>query len=61
MKRFLPKFTVHDLQTAGVIFLMAFVGTVLKGGPLTTNLLVSAAIAGASAVVHTYLGKGASV
>lgn len=57
--KFLPKFTMHDLQTAGVIFVMAFVGTVLKGGPLTTNLLVSAAIAGAAAVAHTYLGKGA--
>lgn len=59
MKRFLPKFTMHDLQTAGVIFVMAFVGAVLKGGPLTTSLLMSAAIAGASAVAHTYLGKGA--
>ncbi len=59
MKRFLPKFTMHDLQTAGVIFVMAFVGTVVKGGPVTTNLLLSAAIAGATAVVHSYLGKGA--
>lgn len=59
MKKLLPKFTKHDLQTAGVIFAMAFVGTILKGGPLTTNLLVSAAIAGAAAVAHTYLGKGA--
>lgn len=55
--KFLPKLTMHDLQTAGVIFIMAFVGTVLKGGALTTNLLLSAAIAGVSAVAHSYLGK----
>lgn len=59
MKKFLPKFTMHDLQTAGVVFVMAFVSAVAKGGPLTTNLLLSAAIAGASAVVHSYLGKAA--
>lgn len=60
MKRFLPKFTMHDLQTAGVVFAMAFVGTVVKGGPVTTSLLLSAAIAGLTAVAHSYLGKGAS-
>lgn len=57
--KFLPKFTKHDLQTAAVIFVMAFAGALVKGGPLTTNLLLSAAIAAASAVVHTYLGKAA--
>jgi len=59
MKRLLPKFTKHDLQTAGVIFLTAFAGAVVKGGSISTALILSAAIAGVSAVVHTYLGKGA--
>jgi hypothetical protein len=55
----LPKFTVHDVQTGLLIFVAAFVSTILKGGSVTTGLLLSAASAGVAAVVHTYLGKGA--
>jgi hypothetical protein len=55
----LPKFTIHDAQTALLIFVAAFVSTVLKGGSVTTGLLLSAASAGVAALVHTYLGKGA--
>lgn len=59
MKRLLPKFTLHDVQTAAIIFGMAFIGTLLKGGPVDQSLLISAVGAGVGAVLHTYLGKGA--
>jgi hypothetical protein len=57
--KFLPKFTLHDVQTAVIIFVMAFIGTLLKGGSVTQSLLISAVGAGVGAVAHTYLGKGA--
>lgn len=47
----------HDVETGLVIFAMAFVGTLMKGGSLSTSLLISAAVAGAGAVIHTFLGK----
>lgn len=59
MKKFLPKITRHDLDTALVIFVTAFAGAVVKGGPVTTSLIVSALGAGVGALIHTYLGKGA--
>ena len=59
MKKLLPKFTLHDVQTAAIIFGMAFIGTLLKGGSVSTSLLISAAGAGLGALLHTYLGKGA--
>ena len=59
MKRFLPKFTLHDVQTAAIIFGMAFIGTLLKGGSVSKSLLISAVGAGFGALLHTYLGKGA--
>lgn len=49
----------HDIETAVVIFSMAFVGTLMKGGSLSKSLLISAAVAGAGAVIHAFLGKGA--
>lgn len=58
MKRLLPKFTVHDAQTAAIIFVMAFAGTLLKGGSVSKSLLISAVGAGLGALAHTYLGKG---
>ena len=57
--KFLPKFTLHDVQTAAIIFVMAFVGTLLKGGSVSNSLLISAVGAGIGALAHTYLGKGA--
>lgn len=59
MRKLLPKFTVHDVQTAAIIFGMAFIGTLLKGGPVSQSLLISAVGAGVGALLHTYLGKGA--
>lgn len=59
MRRFLPKFTLHDVQTAAIIFVMAFAGTLLKGGSVSKSLLISAVGAGLGALAHTYLGKGA--
>ena len=59
MKRLIPKFTVHDVQTAAIIFVMAFGGALLKGGPINKSLLISAVGAGLGALAHTYLGKGA--
>jgi hypothetical protein len=59
MKLKLPKFTVHDVQTGAIIFVMAFAATLLKGGPVDKSLLISAASAGVGALIHTYLGKGA--
>lgn len=59
MKRLLPKFTLHDVQTAAIIFVMAFGGTLLKGGSVDKSLLISAVGAGLGALAHTYLGKGA--
>lgn len=59
MKRFLPKFTLHDVQTAALIFGAAFVSTLLKGGSVNQSLLISAVGAGVGALLHTYLGKGA--
>lgn len=59
MKRLLPKITMHDLQTAGVIFVGAFVGALMKGGPVTSSLIYSALGAGVVALVHAYLGKDA--
>lgn len=49
----------HDVETAVVIFAMAFAATLMKGGSLNKSLLISAAVAGAGAVIHTFLGKGA--
>lgn len=59
MKRLLPKFTLHDVQTGVIIFVMAFGGTLLKGGSINQSLLISAVGAGLGALAHTYLGKGA--
>jgi hypothetical protein len=59
MKRLLPKITLHDVQTAAIIFVMAFAGTLLKGGSVSKSLLISAVGAGLGALAHTYLGKGA--
>ena len=47
----------HDVETAVVIFAMAFVGTLMKGGSVSKSLLISAVVAGAGAVIHTFLGK----
>jgi hypothetical protein len=49
----------HDVQTAVIIFVMAFAGTLLKGGSVNQSLLISAVGAGLGALAHTYLGKGA--
>ena len=59
MRRLLPKFTVHDVQTAAIIFAAAFIGALLKGGSVNQSLLISAVGAGLGALAHTYLGKGA--
>jgi hypothetical protein len=59
MKRLLPKFSKHDVETAIIIFVMAFAGTLLKGGSVSKSLLISAVGAGLGALAHTYLGKGA--
>ena len=48
----------HDVLTGVIIFVAAFVSTLVKGGSVTNSLLVSALSAGAAAVIHTYLGKG---
>lgn len=59
MKRFLPKITKHDLQTAAVIFVGAFAGALMKGGPITSALIYSALGAGIGALAHAYFGKDA--
>jgi len=47
----------HDVETAVVIFAMAFGSTLEKGGSVSKSLLLSAVAAGVGAVVHTFLGK----
>lgn len=59
MKNLLPKFTRHDVETAAVVFIAAFGSALAKGGSVNKSLLFSAITAGISAVIHTYLGKGA--
>lgn len=59
LKKLLPSFTNHDLETAAVIFFAAFGSTLLKGGSVSQSLLISAVGAGLAALAHTYLGKGA--
>ncbi|HET7640551.1 MAG TPA: hypothetical protein VFK47_17640 [Ktedonobacteraceae bacterium] len=53
------KVGMHDLYTTIVIFAMVFLGTVAKGGSVSKDVLLSAALAGAGAVIHTF-HKGAS-
>lgn len=49
----------HDIETAVVIFAMAFGSTLDKGGSVSKSLLLSAASAGIGAVIHYFLGKRA--
>lgn len=46
------KMGVHDLHTSIVIFTMVFLGSVAKGGSVSKDVLMSAALAGAGAVIH---------
>lgn len=48
----------HDLVTAVVIFGAAFVSTLMKGGSVSKDVLLSAVAAGAGAVIHSFFGKG---
>lgn len=48
------KMGMHDLYTAIVIFTMVFLGTVAQGGSVSKDVLWSAALAGAGAVIHTF-------
>lgn len=50
----------HDLTTALIIFVMAFLATLANGGAVSKNLLMSAAVAGAGAVIHMFISKGES-
>lgn len=52
MSRF--KMGMHDLYTALVMFTMVFLGTVAKGGSVSKDVLLAAALAGAGAVIHTF-------
>lgn len=57
MKKLLPKFTKHDLYTAAILFAGTFLSALSKGGSVSGNALLSAAVAAVGAVVHSYLGK----
>lgn len=52
------KMGMHDLWTAVVIFGMTFLGSIAQGGSLDKSVLMSAALAGAGAVIHTFTYKG---
>lgn len=58
MKNF--KMGLHDLYTALIVFGTTFLGMVAQGGSLDKSVLLSAALAGAGAVIHTFTYKGDS-
>lgn len=51
------KMGMHDLYTSIVIFAMVFLGTVAQGGSVSKDVLMSAALAGAGAVIHSFTSK----
>lgn len=54
------KMGMHDLYTSLIIFSMVFLGTVAKGGSISKDVLLAAALAGAGAVIHSFTSKGDS-
>lgn len=49
----------HDVETGVVIFAMAFMSTLMKGGSVSKDVLLAAVAAGAGAVIHSFFGKAA--
>lgn len=54
------KMGLHDLYVAIIVFTTTFLGMVAQGGSVSKDVLMSAALAGAGAVIHTFIPKGDS-